>query len=411
MPWRAFFFRNLTTKQTLIKNTFWLGLAEIVAKLVMFVVTILVVRSFGPTNFGRLNLATAYAAIIVVFADFGLNIITTREIAKNKSEKDKYLSNIFTIKLIISLIIWLITVFWVRDRLILLVLTFSLLQNFCLLLGAVFSGLEAMQYNFISRSIYYLGLLAAAVWVTRTNPNPERLMKSYILTTSLAFIVTFFMLKIKKITLRPAFDFSFWRKIFKETLPFVGSSIIGVIYLNLDSILIGRYFGPEQVGFYQSAYKILFAFQSINIVNNSLFPRISALMAEEKYTTLKKLNVVVISLSLLGLIPLGVLMTILAKPIMRIIYGSIYVSAAPAMVCLIWSGIIFYFRNYVNNLLVAANQQYRVFYSLLAGTTVNALFNLLITPKFNFIYASIAMVLSELTILIYSSIQYARKEK
>ncbi|MDP4010203.1 MAG: flippase [Candidatus Shapirobacteria bacterium] len=411
MSLSSLLFRNQSTRQTLIKNTFWLGLIEFFSKIIMFFVTILIVRSFGPNEFGKLNLAMSYAAMIMVFSDLGLNTITAREIARHKEEKDKYLSNIFTIRLLVSVVIWLGTFLFSANKLVLLVVTFNLVQNFSSLLCAAFSGLEAMQYNFISRFIYYFGILASVIAVTRVQGSPEKLITFYIIASFITFILTFSMLKFKKINLKLTIDLLFWKKILKETLPLLGMTITGVIYLNIDSILIGRYFGPEQVGLYQSAYKILFAFQSINIINSSLFPRISSLIAEKKYIILNKLNFIVVAVSLFVLIPLGIFISIFASQIMKIIYGTVYVSASPALIFLIWSGIIFYFRNFINNLLIANNKQKQVFYSILLGTTINVMFNLFITPRFNYIYASMAMVLSEIIILTYSTLLYVKNKK
>ncbi len=151
MSLSSLLFCNHSTRQTLIKNTFWLGLIEFFSKIFMFFVTVLIVRSFGPAKFGEFNLAMSYSAIIIVFADFGLNIITTREIAKHKEEKNKYLSNIFTIKVLISVIIWLGALLFSTNQLILLALTFNLFQNFSSLLCAAFSVLQATQYAFAPR--------------------------------------------------------------------------------------------------------------------------------------------------------------------------------------------------------------------------------------------------------------------
>jgi O-antigen/teichoic acid export membrane protein len=297
------------------------------------------------------------------------------------------------------------------NQLILLALTFNLFQNFSSLLCAAFSGLEAMQYNFISRFIYYLGILIAALLVVHTHGNPEKLITFYIITSIITFILTFLMLKVKNIKLTLVIDLPFWKKIIKDTLPLFGMAITGVIYLNIDSIIIGRNFGPEQVGFYQSAYKIFFAFQSINVINNSLFPRISSLIDKKKYSTLKKIIKFFILFSLLTLIPLGITISIFSKQIINIIYGPAFISTSPALIFLIWSGVVFYFRNFINNLLIANNKQKQVFYSNFLGTTINVMFNLFITSRFNYIYASIAMVISEIIILFYSIILYAKENK
>lgn len=411
------FFSNRSQKQILLKNAFWLGQNEFFSKIILFFVTILIVRSFGPTNFGKYNLAFSYTALLMVLSDFGLNTIIIREVAKHPNLVHKYLANILSIKLIISLFLVLIA-FIIRpflnddpfiQKLFLLCIAYSLIQNINSLLIAVFSGLEKMEYIFISKLIYYLGLLFSAILITINHSTPDKLLLAYIIMTIFSLSITATLIKINKITIKFEFDAILWKKILKEVLPFLGLAITGAIYLNGDTILIGRFFGPEKAGLYQSAYKILFAFQSINIVNNALFPRISALINQKNYSALSKLIRFVVSISLLGLIPLGLIITIFAKPIMSIIYGSAYTNASPATILLIWSGVIFYFRGLFCNLLIASNQQKHVLYALLLGTTANILFNLFIMSRYNFIYASLAVVISELIILFSAvAIYYAK---
>ena len=78
---------------------------------------------------------------------------------------------------------------------------------------------------------------------------------------------------IGKLKLKIAFelDKNFIFSLLKEALPLLGTTIVATIYANMDTLLIGRFWGQEKVGFYQSAYKILFAFQSINFINSKVF--------------------------------------------------------------------------------------------------------------------------------------------
>ena len=416
---KNFLLHNNTSKQTLFKNTFWLGQIEFFSKIILFFVTILIVRSFGPSNFGKFNLAFSYAAIIMVLSDFGLNTIVTREVAKHPELANKYLSNTLSIKLIVSLLLGIVA-YLIRpllngdpfiQKLFLLCVVYNLIQNLFNLLISIFSGLEKMEYIFAIRLIYYLGILFSAILITTNHSSPDKLLLLYVVTSIITLLFTAFLIIVNKIKIYLEFDFIFWKQILIETLPLLWLAIIGAIYLNNDTILISRFFGPEKVGFYQSAYKILFAFQSVNVVNLALFPRFSALIHQKNYESLNKLIKLTLTLSLVVLIPLAISITIFAKPIINIIYGSVYSSASLAMTLLIWSGVVFYFRNFFCNLLIANNQQKHVLYAIFFGAVINLLFNLFITPRYNFAFASLAMIVSELIILSSAMIYYAKIKK
>lgn len=410
---------NHSSKQTLFKNTFWLGQIEFFSKIILFFVTILIVRSFGPNNFGKFNLAFSYTSIIMILSDFGLNTVVTREIAKHPALIGKYLSNILSLKIAVSILICIISLI-IRpflngdpfiQKLFILCVVYNLVQNILNLLLAVFSGMEKMEYVFISRLIYYFGLLFSAILITINHSTPDKLLLLYIIFTTITLISTFVLVFINKIKISLEFDFDFTKRLLIEALPLFGLAVVSAIYANNDTILIGHYFGSEKVGFYQSAYKIFFAFQSVNVVSSALFPRFSALIHQKNFVSLHKLMRLVIILSLCGLIPLAIIITIFANPIVNLIYGLAYINTSAVMVLLIWSGVILYFRNLYCNLLIAANRQKFVLYSLLFGTTINFLINFIVMPRFNYVYASLSILISEIVILICTTLFYAKSAK
>lgn len=410
---------NHSSKQTLFKNTFWLGQIEFFSKIILFFATILIIRSFGPTNFGKFNLAFSYAAIIMVLSDFGLNTIITREVAKYPDLAHKYLANTLSIKIIVSLFLGLVS-FFIRpllngdpfiQKLFLLCITYNLIQNINSLFISIFSGLEKMEYIFVSKLIYYFGILFSAIIITTNNSTPDKLLLLYIITTIIALLFTTVLIRVNKIKIYLEFDFVFWKKILIETLPLLGMAVLTAIYLNNDTILIGRYFGPQKVGFYQSAYKILFAFQSINIINFVLFPRFSALIHQKNYISLNKLIRLILLLSFIVLIPLAIGITIFAKPIINIIYGSVYSSASLTMILLIWSGVISYFKLFVSNLLVASNHQKSFFYIFLIGTIINITINIILVPHYDYYLPALSLLISETLITLLATVCYAKIKK
>ncbi|MDD4136171.1 MAG: polysaccharide biosynthesis C-terminal domain-containing protein, partial [Candidatus Shapirobacteria bacterium] len=182
-------------------------------------------------------------------------------------------------------------------------------------------------------------------------------------------------------------------------LPLFGMTAATVIYANNDTLLIGRYFGNDQVGWYQTAFKILFAFQSVNVINYAIFPRITVLFHENKKEIVGKLIKLVVGLSFLGLIPLALLITWQRELIMKLIYGPSFVVAAGVMSLLVWSGVINYFRVFVGNLLVIKKKQNVVFWSVLIGTLVDFIINYFLIPKVGFVQAGWSLIISELVIL------------
>jgi O-antigen/teichoic acid export membrane protein len=155
----------------------------------------------------------------------------------------------------------------------------------------------------------------------------------------------------------------------------------------------------------------LFAFQSVNVVNNALFPRVSALIHQKNYTTLNKLIRFTLSLSFIVLVPLAIGITVFAKPIINIIYGPVYSSASLALTLLIWSGVVSYFRLFASNLLIASNHQKSFFYIFLFGTIINIIMNITLIPHYNYYLPALSLLISETIITLLATAAYIKIRK
>ena len=97
-------FTNRSTGQTIIKNSFWLFLAEGTNKGILFLVTILIARNFSLEEYGVFGYVFSIMTLIAMIADFGLTNITIRELAKNRAEEGKYFENAVSLKILLTII-------------------------------------------------------------------------------------------------------------------------------------------------------------------------------------------------------------------------------------------------------------------------------------------------------------------
>lgn len=407
MNLKKIIFGNYSNKQILAKNTFWLGGLEVVSKVIMFIVTVSLVRYLGPEGFGAYNFASAYVAIIMIFSDLGLSTILTRDVAKNKAEVNRYLSNVMGIKLATSVLIIAVvliltpllgsyrTYFW----LILLTTIYNLSLQFQTVIVAVLSAFEKMEYVFVVRTVYYMGILLAAMATIKLNLGVNMLVANYLSVGILNLVTAIWLLNKIGVRIKIEINRMVWQKMLKESAPMLGFIAGSQIYGNIDTLLVAKFFGNTEVGWYQSAYKILFAFQSVNIINSVTFPRFAVLIQEKKETTLNKLLKIIISGSLVILVPLAIIISWQSELIIKLIYGSKYLAAAPMVAILIWVGVINYFRILVTNLLVARGKQKMVFYAMTAGLLVNICLNLVVMPRTGFLFAAVSLIISEVVIL------------
>jgi len=83
----GFLLHNLGEKQTIAKNTFWLGVAEGITRFLKLFLIIYVARILGATEYGKFTFALAFVSLFAIFSDFGISTITTREIARDKDSR------------------------------------------------------------------------------------------------------------------------------------------------------------------------------------------------------------------------------------------------------------------------------------------------------------------------------------
>lgn len=410
--------KKMSNKQILIKNTFWLSAIEFFSKILMFVVIVGLVRYWGPQEFGAFNLSFAYVSIFLVLVDFGFLTIALREVAKHKELSEKYLGNLIGLKIFLSMVVGLlfsVSFLFINEpvsiQLLVVTLLFGLIQGFQSVFISIFQAWERMEMVFLNRMVFYVGVLIAALLVINFHGSATHLVLGYMTATILSIFLGIWQSHLLKIKVRIIFDFGFWKELIKESLPLLGMTAAMVIYANNDTLLIGRYLGNNQVGFYQTAFKILFAFQSINVINYVVFPRLTVLFHEDKTDTAKKLIKIVIGLSLLGLIPLAAVITWQRELIIKLIYGQSFVVSAGVMSLLIWSGVINYFRVFVGNLLVIKHKQNMVFWSILIGALINLTINYFLIPKVGFVQAGWSLIISELVVLVIMIYGLHSKEK
>ena len=97
-------------QKKIFSNIIWSFGGKIVNMASALLVGILVARYLGPENYGLMNYVISYVAIFTVLSNFGLDNIEIRELSRQNDQKDKILGTCFIIRLVCSLIAYLIIV-------------------------------------------------------------------------------------------------------------------------------------------------------------------------------------------------------------------------------------------------------------------------------------------------------------
>lgn len=395
------------TLRKIVKNFLSLSVAEFILRFISFLVVIYLAKILGPENFGKIGWVQAILTYFMLIPNLGLITLGIREVARNKDDIDIYASNIVALRLVLAVFSFGLLLIFVnlihKPIQIKYLITFYgfTLFSYALLIGWLFQGIERMEFIGISRILMML-FYAASIFILVK--NPEQLLWIPCLwflgnSIPVVFLIYIFVKKFGKISLK--FNFSFWKNLLRRALPIGAASIMIPIYYNFDIVTLGFIKGEKVVGWYTAAYKIiLFIWTFIPIFVNVIFPSMSRYYKESK----EKLQTLITSSTrLLSVVafPLGVGGTVLARPIMGLLYGEEFSGGVIAFQILIWSVVIIYIRCIYEHSFLACNKEKRYLFGMIWGASTNIVLNLLLIPRFSLKGAAVATVIGNLVLSGY----------
>jgi O-antigen/teichoic acid export membrane protein len=196
------------------------------------------------------------------------------------------------------------------------------------------------------------------------------------------------------------FDKKFWAVNLKESWPYGLSGFSVMLYTYIDSVILSLIQGNEVVGWYNAAYKlVLFLVFIPSTINLTIFPAMSKFYISSP-NSLRFINEEYFKFMLIIGIPLGIGTTILADRIILIIFGSGYSSSIIALQILIWTIVFTFAGAAFVRLLEATNKQLLLSKITGISVVVNVILNLILIPKFSYVGASIATLLTEIILIL-----------
>lgn len=400
---KSFFLDTKGLKQTILKNTFWLTLAEVLSKGLTYIVLVLVARHFDYATYGKFAFAFSFVTIFMIFSDIGFSTFTVCEISKDKSKTSRYLDNIIAIKTVLGLIllgiIFLATQFIEKDpvvvSLVYLLGVYSILNSFGVFFYSIFQANEKMEYETAGRVLQQSSLLILVMFFVFTNGSIITIGYSYIASIFLALIFyliviwRYFSKFFLKINLRYCLN------IIKGSWAFGLVLIFTTLYHQIDTIMLGLIKGYSAVGFYNIAQwlpsgMLIFPL----ILSGALFPKMSYFHKFSK-ESLKRLYMKYFKyMSIAGII-MGFLVLLSADTFVSLFFGSKYAPSSLALKIYIWATALIFIDSAFIVLFNAAGKQASIAKILGFAVVLNVVLNFILINKYSYIGASISAVTSE----------------
>jgi O-antigen/teichoic acid export membrane protein len=395
----------LTTSKKILRNFSFLLGADLIAKGLVFISVIYLARILTVEGFGKIEFAQAIIVYFVLLVNQGLDIWGVREIAKNPGKKNEIVNNVVSIRFLLSILAYAILFLFVLlinkpEDIKKLILLYGLtIFTFAFSLNYFFQGIERMEIVALGQSLSQLIYVGGILIIVRDSTYIFQvpLIRFISILLSLSFMAFLFFRM--KGSFRLNFNILSWKEIFKQSLPMGFSLMVTQIYYNLDTIMLGFIKGEKVVGWYNAAYKIVLLFIGfVGLFGNALFPAFSRYYQESR----ERLQNIVHQSSRVTLffgIPIATGVCLLAKELMQIVYGPLYLNGAVALQILIWVIFSIYANVPFAYLLLAAEKQKKYMYAVGAGALINLILNFLLIPRYSLLGASIATIVCEFVVL------------
>jgi O-antigen/teichoic acid export membrane protein len=372
----------------------------------------LITRYLNPHGFGEYTTVLTFLTFFAVASDFGLTLVSSQMISSDPNHETTILNNLFGLRLISSLLVLviapLIVYFFPYSSSVKLGVLISFLAFLFPALNQVIIGLFQKKLSMerdsiaevFSRVILIIGIILAKHYDT----GLTGILIATVISGLTSFIVHY-LLALKFITIRPAFDWPIWHKIFHKSWPLTITIVLNLIYLRADTLLLSVFRPVEEVGLYGAAYKIIDIFTSIPFMFAGLILPLLTLAWQEKRPD-KFSGLLQKSFDFMALLAVPVVIgsQFLAKPVMRFAAGSNFAASGLILQVLVFAVAAIFMGTMFSHAVIALDQQKKMigFYIF---TSLSSLAGYLIfIPRFSYFGAAGVTIYSETLIAIFSAI-------
>jgi len=397
---------NTVTK--LLKNTIYLTLAEVSAPLISVLLVVYISRLLGTEGLGEYSTITAFLFFFEKLAQLGLHHLIVRDVAANKSQAGVFLTTAIVIGVASSLlalgVLYVILQVMAYPAsinagigLLSLSLVFFVLTDYA---QSFLEGMQRMELRSLATILEAVFRVGLGILAISLGYGLIGLIGALLLTRVLICALYFFMLF--RAGIRPAkqFDRRLALTLVKQTVTFLLTSVITTTYWKIDVIMLSKMKGTDQAGYYSAAYRLMEILKGLSYSYiSALFPLLASSFAASRESFQRKCALSIRYLFMLTF-PISLGVTVLADPIIALIYGREFAASATMLRGLIWTICLFPLAMIYARALVASKNQRLDLACNAIAMLMNVGLNLALIPRYSQLGAVIATLISIVVFLL-----------
>lgn len=327
------------------KNSAWLIAQPLLLNAISLFATAYIARTLGPADYGRFVFALAFITLFMPFTNMGLRFIATRDLATSeRAEASEYIAKMSTLRLVLAVASAGACVAFAAlghasnetAQVVYIASAIIVLQAVASTATDVFQAFESMRLVAQVQFVAGLALTIGSVVTLAAGLGLPGLMGSYVLGNLIGAALGLYYLYTRYARLRLAIDLGFWRSSLVRAAPLFVPSLVIQAGTRLGVVVLATVAGQAAVGAFGAANTLV---EKLSIIPDgvctALFPTLAAEYArsrEEAGAIYRR----VFRYFLLLALPIAVGTTVLAGPIIGIMYGKAYAGSTLVLVVLAW---------------------------------------------------------------------------
>lgn len=289
--------KTVTENSPFLMNFFSFNVFSFIAKILGFILFLFLIRYLSVEKYGAYTLVWAYIGLFGAFADMGT---TTYGIVNLKNKKNNYISNLFSLRLVLSFMALLLSlllspifrhtgqtllyIFLISPVFLSNMVSGTLLIVYSLKERVYKSSLISLLFN----TTFTVCLIAIASYFKELAP----IFVTIALLNLTYALITFFFLNHEVKGIKFSYIRKDWMKIIAQSMVYVMISFFAGLYFMSDVFLLNYFKGSGAVGIYSAGYKFfqafLFVVTSYNVTAMPLLAKAFSSRNNFFYSRLKK---------------------------------------------------------------------------------------------------------------------------
>lgn len=370
--------------------------------LINLLIGLLTARYLGPSNYGIITYVASIVAFAMPIMQLGLKQTLVKEFVQAPDREGEILGTALVINIISSIFCMLGSVAFVlvadagEKQTILVCALYSL--------TLLFQATEMTQYWFQSKLLSkYPSIATLCAYIV------VAVYKLYLLITqksvvwfALSNVLDYFLISLILMVIyrkvggqRLGIDWKLGRQMLSRSKYYIIPSLMVMIFQHTDRIMIKMMIGEAETGMYSAAITCIgisgFVFAA---VIDSARPIILEMKTKDQAlyeTRVTQLYSIITCMSMAQ----SVGMTLLAKPLVWLLYGQEYAKAASILSVAVWY-ITFGYYGSVRNIWILAEEKQKYLTGInVAGATANVILNFCLIPAMGAIGAAVASLVTQ----------------